>query len=90
MIFKSYIPSFPLSEYINSFIYYEGYNPDHNIERFLPDGNTEIVIDLTGEAQYIYDNETLKEIQACLNVWVRRVAGDTSALFLSKNISLLK
>ena len=70
MIFETYIPSFPLSEYINNIIYIEGFNPEHNIDRFLPDGNTEIVIDLTGEPQYIYDNDTLKEIQACHNVWV--------------------
>ena len=70
MILKTHVPSFPLSEYVSNFIYSEGFNPEHNIDRFLPDGNTEIVIDLTGEPQYIYDNNTLKEIQACHNVWV--------------------
>jgi len=89
LIFKSYIPSFPLSEYINSFIYYEGYNPDHNIDRFLPDGNTEIVIDLTGEAQYIYDNETLKEIQACHNVWVSGIRTEPISIPSGKHSKML-
>ena len=53
-----------------TFIYYKDFNPEHNIDRFLPDGNTGIVIDFSGEPQYIYDNNTLKKIQACHNVWV--------------------
>ncbi len=42
----------------------------HSVDRFLPDGYVNIVIDLTDYPKYIYDNETLKEIQACRNVWV--------------------
>lgn len=69
MIFELYIPSFPLNQFVESFLYYKGYNPVHSIDRFLPDGNVNIIIDLTGGTQYIYDNETLKEIQACRRVW---------------------
>ncbi len=69
MIFEVHIPSFPLNQFIESFIYYRDYNPVHSVDRFLPDGNVNIVIDLTDYPKYIYDNETLKEIQACRNVW---------------------
>lgn len=69
MIFELYIPSFPLNQFIESFIYYRDYNPVHSVDRFLPDGNVNIVIDLTDYPKYIYDNETLKEIQSCRNVW---------------------
>lgn len=64
-----HIPGFPLNQFIESFIYYRDYNPVHSIDRFLPDGNVNIVIDLTDYPKYIYDNETLKEIQTCRNVW---------------------
>ena len=70
MIAFNHIPISPLNKYIESFYYYEGYTPDHSIDRFLPDGNTEMVIDLNDKPQFIYDNETLKEIQSCHNVWV--------------------
>ena len=73
MILRTHIPRFPLNQFIDHFIYYEGYNPEHRIDRFLPDGNTEIIIDFSGGPQYIYDNETLKEIQACHNVWASGV-----------------
>lgn len=54
---------------MHSFIYYKDYNPDHSLDRFLPDGNINVVIDLTDYPKYIYDNLTLQEIQACRNVW---------------------
>ncbi|MBK8549608.1 MAG: helix-turn-helix transcriptional regulator [Ignavibacteria bacterium] len=73
MIFKTHIPSYPLNLFIDNFFYYEGFDPEHSIDRFLPDGNTEIIIDLTEEPKYIYDNNTLKEIQACHHVWVSGV-----------------
>ncbi len=38
MILKTHIPRFPLNQFVDHFIYYEGYNPEHSIDRFLPDG----------------------------------------------------
>ena len=73
MILRAHTPSFPLSEYVNAFIYYDGFDPIHQMDRFLPDGNTELIINLTEKPQYIYDNETLKEIQTCRNAWVSGV-----------------
>lgn len=69
MIFEIHIPAFPLNQFIESFIYYKDYNPDHTVDRFLPDGNINVVFDLTDYPKFIYDNNTLKEIQACKNVW---------------------
>ena len=69
MITQTYIPRFPLNQFIDYFFFYEGYNPSHSVERFLPDGNTELIFDLHDSPKYIYDNETLKEIQACHHVW---------------------
>lgn len=39
------------------------------MDRFLPDGYSYVVFDLTDYPKYIYDNDTLKEIQSCRNVW---------------------
>lgn len=69
MVFEVHIPAYPLNQFIESFIYYRDYNPVHSVDRFLPDGNINVVIDLTDYPKYIYDNDTLKEIQACKNVW---------------------
>lgn len=69
MIFKTHIPTFPLNQFIESFIYYKDYKPIHTLDRFLPDGNVNVVIDLTDYPKFIYDNYNLKEIQSCKNVW---------------------
>ena len=69
MIFETYIPSYPLNQFIESFVYFKDYNPTHTVDRFLPDGNVNIVIDLTDFPKFIYDNLTLKEIQSCRNIW---------------------
>lgn len=69
MIFQLHIPSPPLNQFVESFVYFKGVEPVHDYERFLPDGNTHLVMDLTENHQCIYDNETLKEIQICRRVW---------------------
>jgi AraC-like DNA-binding protein len=50
--------------------YYKGYNPPHTIERLLPDGGIDLIVDLTSVPKYIYDNDTLKETQSCKRAWV--------------------
>lgn len=69
MIFRTHIPAFPLNQFIEAFIYFERFEHAHTVDRFLPNGDTEILIDFHDTPQYIYDNNTLKEIQACNQVW---------------------
>lgn len=70
MIFAHHIPRYPLSEFVDSFVYFRGVQQDHQIERLLPDGNVVLILDLTDGAQFIYDNETLLPIQVCRRAWV--------------------
>ncbi len=69
MIFQAHAPKAPLDQFIEGFIYYEGLEFVHKIDRLLPNGGTEILIDFHDAPQFIYDNETLKEIQACNHIW---------------------
>jgi hypothetical protein len=73
MIFQTYKPVAPLNCFIENLIYFDGIIAPHSFDRFLPDGNTEIIIDLTDRPQYIYDNETLQEIQTCRYAWASGV-----------------
>ncbi len=70
MILQIHKPAFPLREFVENLVYYHGLSIPHNIDRFLPDGNTEIIIDLTENPQYIYHNQTLEQIQICRYAWV--------------------
>lgn len=73
MIFRTCIPRFPLDQFIQVLIYFEGIQHDHNVDRLLPNGETEILISFHDSPQHIYDNTTLKEIQACNHVWAAGV-----------------
>jgi AraC-like DNA-binding protein len=73
MIFRAHIPSAPLDRFVGRIIYYEGYEPPHRLDRFLPDGNTEIVFNLTESPQDIFDNDTLKSMRSYRDVWVSGV-----------------
>ncbi len=70
MILQFHIPPLPLASYIELITYYKGYNPPHTIERLLPDGGIDLIIDLTNVPKYIYDNDTLKKIQSCRRAWI--------------------
>ncbi|MBK7316335.1 hypothetical protein [Candidatus Villigracilis affinis] len=55
MFFEIHQPSFPLNDFLDSMLYFGGMRPPHALDRFLPDGNTELIIDLSDEPQHIYD-----------------------------------
>lgn len=73
MIFRAHNPVFPLNNFIEALIYFERVERAHTVDRFLPNGDTEILIDFSDAPQFIYDNNSLKEIQACNHVWASGV-----------------
>lgn len=89
MIFQTYIPNFPLNQFVECFIYHEGYQPSHSVDRFLPDGNVEIIIDLNDKPKFIYDNETLKEIQSVSRVWASGVRTEPISIHSGKDSAML-
>ncbi len=73
MIYQAYVPVSPLNRFIDVLIYFERAEHAHTVDRFLPNGDTEILIDFHDTPQFIYDNSSLKEIQACNRVWASGV-----------------
>lgn len=55
MISRVYIPQPPLSDFVELFWLYEGYDPPHARERCLPTGTVELVINLRDETLRVYD-----------------------------------
>lgn len=89
MILRTHIPEPPLDRFVAGFVYYEGYRPDHLIDRFLPDGNVELIIDLGEEPKYVYDNETLRKIQTCRRVWASGVRSEPISIFSGNGAAML-
>ncbi len=70
LIFEVHIPSLPLHHIIKNIFYIEGFSPEHKIDRLLPDGNTEMIIDLTDDPKFIYDNDSFEVVQTCRYAWL--------------------
>ncbi len=89
MILQTYVPKFPLCDFVDCFLYHEGYNPAHTVDRFLPDGNVELIIDLDDKPKFIYDNESLKEIQTCHHAWASGVRTEPISIFSGKASAMI-
>ncbi|WP_212927821.1 helix-turn-helix domain-containing protein [Oceanobacillus sp. J11TS1] len=55
--FRTYHPQRPLSNFINIFWYYKSYKLPHEMERVLPDGSMELVINLEEDLIKVYDQK---------------------------------
>jgi AraC-like DNA-binding protein len=55
MILRRYMPAPPLDQFIEFFWYYEGWQGDHSMERLLPDGTLELVINLLDGPRKLFD-----------------------------------
>ncbi|WP_420315711.1 AraC family transcriptional regulator [Ekhidna sp.] len=69
MNFHLHIPEAPLAQHIQSIAYFDGYTPDYEKERLLPDGCQTLIIDLTETPKRIFDNIDLTDKQVCKRYW---------------------
>lgn len=69
MIFLNKIPFPPLDNHVQHIVYYRDYVPEHDKDKFVPDGTTNLIIDFGDIPKYIYDNDTLAEKQECTRAW---------------------
>jgi AraC-like DNA-binding protein len=52
-----YFPPPPLSDFVDQLWLYEGYQQPHKMERLLPDGSMELVINLNEDRTRVYDRD---------------------------------
>ncbi|MEP1033003.1 AraC family transcriptional regulator [Ekhidna sp.] len=70
MNFHLHQPSGFLAQFIESIVYFDKYSPTHDVEQMLPDGYQDLVIDLTDQPKYIFDNHSLLVKQKCSEAWL--------------------
>ncbi len=70
MLLKIQIPSAPLCNYVNTFTFYEGLNLGYTIERLLPDGSTNLIIELDNIPKFTFDNESLEKKEKYSKAWM--------------------
>ena len=57
MIYRMHVPAPPLCRFIDFFFYYEGHHVEHAMEKFLPDGSIDLLIDLTDTPKKLFASE---------------------------------
>ena len=85
MILKMHKPGFPLDQSVELLTYYEARSELHTIERLLPDGSVNIIIDLTETPKYIFDNNTLIQTQQFQRAWVSGMHSKYISISAAKN-----
>ncbi len=80
MLFRSYVPRAPLSEFVDDFWLYENYEGKHQRELILPSGTFEMVFNLQEDELRIY---TAADPQHCRRFSGAVVSGPYSGSFMS-------
>ena len=76
MIYRMHIPAPPLSQFIDFFFYYEGYAADHHIEKLLPDGSVDLLIDLTDTPKKLFLDEGATSYTTLKKSWISGMKTD--------------
>lgn len=70
MIFEMPRPSAPHDKFVDCFIYFKGYMPEHSIERVVPDGHVYLIFELDNFTRSTYDNDSLEPNQHFTKCWL--------------------
>ena len=70
MIFAVHYPAPPLDHFIENMWFFDGYDPDHTMERLLPDGTMEIVINLQPEPKRLFQRDNFDDVQLFSKSWI--------------------
>jgi len=70
VLYRVQRPSPPLRPFIENLWYHEGVTTDHAMDRLLPDGAIELIVDLTDTPKVWYDSETPRRIRTVRGSWL--------------------
>lgn len=70
MIIATHSPRPPLNEFVEFLWFHEGYNCDHHLERVLPDGSMELIINLRDEKRHVFDHATHCPVRSYRRSWL--------------------
>ena len=76
MIYRLYKPGLPLSQFIEFFFYYDGHHAGQTMEKLLPDGSIDLLIDLTDSPKKLYYDEAGKSFSTLKRSWISGMKTD--------------
>lgn len=76
MIYRLHKPGLPLSQFIDFFFYFEGAHAEHSMEKLLPDGSIDLLIDLTEPPKKLFYNEEGTSYTTFKRSWISGMKTD--------------
>ena len=76
MIYRLHKPRSPLSQFIDFFFYYDGHYAGHTMEKLLPDGSVDLLIDLTEPPKKLFHNEEATSYTTLKKSWISGMKTD--------------
>ena len=84
-----HVPRPPLNQFVELLWFHEGLNCDHRLERVLPDGSMELIINLRDEARHVFDRVTLRTRRAYRRSWLSGPHSEFIIIDTAPNASMI-
>ena len=89
MQFEIRTPPYPLNQFVESVLFYQNYQPAHTIERLLPDGSLNLIVELNGVDQHVYDNQSLAPVRTHKHAWLSGMHSGFISIDSGKDATML-
>jgi AraC-like DNA-binding protein len=70
VVMLAHQPAAPLSQFVELMWFHEGLNPGHRLERVLPDGSMELIINLRDEPRHVFEPAVYRPQQSFRGSWL--------------------
>ena len=89
MIYATHIPRPPLDQFIEMLWFHEGFYADHRLERVLPDGSMEIIINLRDEKRHTFDPISYRPREVYRRSWLSGPHSEFIVIDTAPNASMI-
>src|SRR5256885_1799881 len=89
MRFFRHQPAMPLAAFIDFLWFYDGLTPGHRLERVLPDGSFELLINLREEPRHTFDPDSLKCAASFRGSWIAGMHSDPVVIDTAPDSSMM-
>ena len=70
MLLAAHVPRPPLDQFIEVLWFHDGLNVEHPLERVLPDGSCELIVNLRDEPRHVFNRETHQPADSFRGSWI--------------------
>ena len=89
MIYRTYQPAPPLDEFVDWFWFYSDLQAAHRMERVLPDGTFELVIDLSDVPRKLFDRKNPELYRQFRGAWLSGARADFIVIDVVQGTSMI-